>query len=70
MTDDKTKRGAPDRSRVSGSEQYEVDYFAKRHRISPDDARRIIADAGPSRAKADEAAKQIGKAGHDMQPGN
>lgn len=69
MTDDRTKRGAPDRRRVSGAEQYEVDYFAERHRISPDDARRIIADAGPSRAKADEAARQIGKPRHDLQPG-
>jgi len=36
MADDRANRGARDRGRVSGSEQYEVDYFAKRHGISPE----------------------------------
>ena len=55
MTDNKTDRGAQDRARVSGEEQYEVAYFAKKHGISTDEARRIIQEAGPSRAKADAA---------------
>ena len=29
--DDKSHRGGTDRSRVSGSEGYEVDYFDKKH---------------------------------------
>jgi hypothetical protein len=38
MSDDKTKRGAADRSKVAGGEAYEVDYFAKKHGISPEKA--------------------------------
>ena len=57
MADDKSQRGGPDRSRVSGSEQYEVAYFAEKHGLSMDVARQIIADAGPSREKADRAAE-------------
>jgi len=30
MSDDKTKRGQPDRSRISGTEAYEVDYAARK----------------------------------------
>ncbi len=58
MADDKSQRGGPDRSRVSAEEQYEVAYFAKKHGVSQDEARRIIQQAGPSRAKADELAER------------
>ena len=58
MADDKSKRGGPDRSRVSAEEQYEVAYFAKKHGLSQDRARQIIQQAGPSREKADELAKR------------
>ena len=56
MADNKNKRGAQDRARVSGSEQYEVSYFAKKHGLTADEARKIIANAGPSRERADAAA--------------
>ena len=58
MPDDKSQRGGPDRGRVSGEEQYEVAYFAKKHGIEIDEARRIIENAGPSREKADAAAER------------
>jgi hypothetical protein len=35
MTDDKTKVGEPDRSRVSGDQDYEVRYLAEKHGLSP-----------------------------------
>jgi hypothetical protein len=43
MADDKPKRGSADRSRVSGSEPYEVAYFAKKHGITQAQARALIA---------------------------
>lgn len=58
MADDKTKRGGPDRGRVSAEEPYEVAYFAEKHGLTQEEARRIIAQAGPSRADADAAAEQ------------
>lgn len=30
MSDDKSKRGLPDRQRVSSTERYEVDYLARK----------------------------------------
>ena len=57
MCDDKSNRGAQDRSRVAQEQQYEVSYFARKHGLSPDEAQRIIGEAGPSRDKADAAAE-------------
>jgi len=59
MADDKTKRGAADRARVSGSEPYEVAYFAKKHGISKEDALRIIKRHGSDRDAADKAAFKL-----------
>ena len=38
MPDNKSKRGARDRSRVAGGEAYEVNYFVRKHAISRSDA--------------------------------
>jgi hypothetical protein len=59
MSDDKTHRGEPDRSRVSGSEDYEVRHFADRHGISMDQARDLIDRVGNDREKLDRAAQEL-----------
>jgi hypothetical protein len=41
-----------DRKLVAKSQQYEVRYFATKHRISAADARAILQEAGRSRDKA------------------
>lgn len=58
MADDKSKTGQQDRSRVSGSEDYEVEYIAKQAGISADKARELIKQHGPDRQKVLEAAKR------------
>jgi hypothetical protein len=45
-----------DRKLVASKEQYEVKYFASKHRISAADARAILQRAGRSREKANELA--------------
>lgn len=45
-----------DRKLVAKSQQYEVAYFAKKHRITAADARAILQEAGRSREKANELA--------------
>jgi hypothetical protein len=55
--DDKSKRGAADRSRVALSEPYEVTYFARKHGINAAEARDIIREAGPDRKAANALAK-------------
>ena len=42
---------------VASKQQYEVAYFAKKHRISAADARAILQQAGRSREKANELAE-------------
>ncbi|HEY0311157.1 MAG TPA: DUF3606 domain-containing protein [Allosphingosinicella sp.] len=59
MSDDKTNRGGQDRSRVSGSEAYEVRYFAEKHGITTDQAQALIREHGNSREKLDAAAERL-----------
>lgn len=56
MSDDKTKQGQQDRSRVAGDEPYEVAYFASKHGLSQEQARDLIARVGNDRARLDAAA--------------
>jgi hypothetical protein len=58
MADDKTKIGGTDRRRVAAEQQYEVSYFARKHKISSADARSIIQQAGNSREKANDLASK------------
>ncbi|WP_082446253.1 DUF3606 domain-containing protein [Sphingomonas sp. PvP015] len=59
MADDKSKTDGRDRSRVSGSEPYEVEYFAQKHGLSAQQARDLIAEVGNDREKLDAAAGKI-----------
>jgi hypothetical protein len=58
--DDKSKRGKPDRSRVAAGEQYELRYFARKHGIGADEARKILEKAGPNRDAANALARKRG----------
>ena len=57
--DDKSHRGEPDRSRVSGSEDYEVEYFAKKHGLTRPQARDLIKKHGNNRKELDAAAERL-----------
>jgi hypothetical protein len=59
LADNKENVGEPDRSRVSGSEDYEVRYFAERHGISVDQARELIETHGNNREELDRAAESM-----------
>jgi hypothetical protein len=59
MADNKQHVGEPDRSRVSGSEGYEVRYFAEKHGITPEQARELIAQHGNDRETLDRAAERL-----------
>jgi Protein of unknown function (DUF3606) len=54
MPDDKTKVGEPDRSRVSGDQDYEVRHFAEKYGLSREQARDLIARHGSNRQKLEE----------------
>lgn len=59
MADDKKQRGGADRSRMSGSQGYEVRYFARKHRIPLQTARELVEKIGPNREKLNAAVKSL-----------
>jgi Protein of unknown function (DUF3606) len=46
MSDDKTKRGPQDRSRINVHEKYELDYWSKKFRVTPDELRDAVKRVG------------------------
>jgi len=48
-----------DRSRVAGSQGYELGYFARKHGISRDQARSLISRVGNDRNKLNAAAGRL-----------
>ena len=62
MADNKTKRDGRDRSQVAGNEGYEVSYFARKHGISAQQARDLMARVGTDREKLNAAAAKLSKA--------
>ena len=61
MADNKQHIGEPDRSRVSGSEGYEVRYFAGKHGLTMAQALDLIAQHGNQREALDAAAEGLKK---------
>lgn len=59
MADDKSKRDFRDRDRVSASEDYEVQYFAEKAGITPQQVRDLIAKHGNSRETLEREAKAL-----------
>jgi Protein of unknown function (DUF3606) len=59
MSDDLGNIGQRDRDRVSASEGYEVEHFARKHGISIEQARELIARVGNDRAALDAAAEGL-----------
>jgi Protein of unknown function (DUF3606) len=58
MADDKSRRGKQDRNRIAGDEAYAIGYFARKHRITSDQAEKIIRQARGSRERANALAKR------------
>ena len=44
---------------MSGEEAYEVEYFARKHGITPQQARDLIREVGNDRKELDEAAEKL-----------
>jgi uncharacterized protein DUF3606 len=59
MADSKRKRRKADRSRVSGSEPYEVYYVARKYDVSADTVRKVIKRVGNSRKKVYAALEKM-----------
>lgn len=59
MADNPSNRGSCDRSRVAAGQGYELRYFARKHGITTDQARQLIAKVGNDRAKLNAAAEKL-----------
>ncbi|WP_366664460.1 DUF3606 domain-containing protein [Mesorhizobium sp.] len=59
MADDKTKRDFRDRDCVSADEDYGVRYFAKQHRITPEQVRELIGEHGNDRKTLEREARKL-----------
>jgi hypothetical protein len=59
MSDDKTKIGEPDRSKVAADQDYEVNYLAEKYRISREEARALIERFGNNRENLYAAAEML-----------
>jgi hypothetical protein len=59
MADDPKRRGGQDRDRVSGSEDYEVQYFARKNGITPEQTRELIRRFGNDRATLTREAQKL-----------
>ncbi len=58
MSDDKSKTGEPDRSRINLSEDYEVQYWSEKFEVTPDELKAAVKAAGsPSADKVEEYLK-------------
>jgi hypothetical protein len=58
MTNDTTKKAQPAKAAVTDG-PYDVIYFAKKHRISNEDAKGIIEKHDANRKEADKAGRRI-----------
>jgi hypothetical protein len=59
MPGSKKRRSRSNRRKVAASGPYEVGYFAKKHDITPDQARELIRRIGNDRDKLNEAASRL-----------
>jgi hypothetical protein len=57
MADDRNLKDGRDRSRVSGSEEYELQFLAEKLNVSTDEIRKAIKQVGNSREKIEEYLK-------------
>ena len=60
MADNKDLRDGRDRSRVSGSEEYEIQHIAEKLNVSAEEIRRAIEQVGNNREKIEEFLKGNG----------
>lgn len=58
MSDDKTKPGGQDRSRINLDEDYEVQDWSKKFGVTPDELRKAVAAVG---SQADKVREHLGK---------
>jgi len=57
--DDKSKRGGPDRQRVSSTEPYEVRHISEKFDLPPPLVKKVIEQVGPMRVNVERKLQQM-----------
>lgn len=60
MSDDRSKKGNPDRLRVAKNEEYEVKYLQQKFGVSREQVEQAIDQAGPMRENVEAELKKSG----------
>jgi hypothetical protein len=63
MPDNKSKRGKPDRDRVSGGEPYEVRHLVKKHDLPTPLVKKVIQQEGPMRKNVESYLERMKRNG-------
>lgn len=58
MTDDKSKRGSPDRDRINVHEEYELRDWSNKFGVTPDELKKAVQSVGTS---SEAVRKHLGK---------
>ena len=61
MTDDKSKRGTQDRTKVSTSESYEVQYWSEKFGVSAEELKAAVKEVGSSPEAVEKALRKSQK---------
>ena len=59
MPDDKSKKDYRDREELSAEDDYEVAYFAKRHKLTTEQVKQLIKEHGNDRVRLEHAASKM-----------
>jgi hypothetical protein len=59
MSDDKTKKGQQDRSRINLDEKHEVDYWTKKLNVSEEELREAVENVGSSAATVERYLRRV-----------
>lgn len=57
--DDKKKTGSPDRDRINIKEIYEVEYWSKKFKVTPDQLKQAVKSAGTSAIEVEKLLNKL-----------
>lgn len=57
--DDKKKTGNPDRERINVKENYEVEYWSKKFKVTPDQLKQAVKSAGTSAIEVEKLLNKL-----------
>lgn len=57
--DNKQKTGSPDKDRINIKESYEIEYWSKKFKVTPDQLKQAVKSAGTSAIEVEKLLKKL-----------